>query len=152
LRATRACYFPGTLIARRWAEDHARRLLVGTGLVAAAPAPLFDAVRLAPGMSGGVLALLMATVGARTIAATAFDLHASPERRAALIGGRAAATQLGYLAGAGLGGLALATGGYGALGALAGGLFGLGVIPHLGVRHVRRARSAVAPAIAPAGA
>ncbi len=73
------------------------------------------------------------------MAAGAFDLHAPLDRRAALMALRAAAMQFGNLAGAAAGGVAIATGGYRALGA--GG-------PHLtatGPRPPRRRERGVPP-------
>ena len=56
---------------------------------------------------------------------------------------RAAATQFGYLVGAGLGGLALAAGGYSLLGGVLAILFVLAVVPHLAsIAAVRRPRGA----------
>ena len=49
---------------------------------------------------------------------------------------RAAATQFGYLVGAGLGGLALAAGGYSLLGVVLATLFVLAVVPYLRVTPV----------------
>jgi predicted MFS family arabinose efflux permease len=46
------------------------------------------------------------------------------------MGIRTSATQLGYLLGAGLGGLALTFGGYGALGLTFAALYVLAVVPH----------------------
>jgi predicted MFS family arabinose efflux permease len=81
-----------------------------------------------------VLAIAMGFAGARTIAGSAFGLDAAPEQRVGVMGIRAAAVQLGYLLGAGLGGMALAAGGYGALGSLLALLFLLAVVPHLRIR------------------
>ena len=57
--------------------------------------------------------------------------------------------QLGNLAGAAAGGAAIATGGFPALGVLAGGLFALGAAPHLLPRRPALA-GRVLPAPAPA--
>jgi predicted MFS family arabinose efflux permease len=60
---------------------------------------------------------------------------------------RAAANQFGYLVGAAAGGLALAAGGFAALGAAFSGLFLLAVLIHAPVRWPR-ARTALRPATA----
>ena len=124
-------YFPGTLFARRHAEQHARTLLVVLGLTAAAGTGLLGLVRPSPAASLVLLAACMAAIGGRTIAGSAFGLDAAPDQRVAVMGLRAAAVQFGYLLGAASGGAALAAGGYGLLGATLAVLFLLGVAPHL---------------------
>jgi DHA1 family inner membrane transport protein len=124
-------YFPGTLLARRHVEQHARTLLVGLGLTAAVGTTLLGLVRPSPAASLVLFAACMAAIGGRTIAGSAFGLDAAPDQRVAVMGLRAAAVQFGYLLGAAAGGAALATGGYGLLGATLGVLFLLGVAPHV---------------------
>jgi predicted MFS family arabinose efflux permease len=128
-------YFPGTLLARRHVEAGSRRLLVVLGVASALMVGAFGLVRPAWWLSALVLATAMGVVGGRTIAGSAFGLDAAPEQRVGVMGIRAAAVQLGYLLGAGLGGVALAAGGYGALGALLALFFVLAVVPHLRVRE-----------------
>ena len=91
----------------------------------------FMTARPSPVVSTILLAMLMSLVGARTMAAGAFDLHALPDRRAALMALRAAAMQFGNLAGAAAGGAAIAAGGYRSLGLMTGALFALAVAPHV---------------------
>ncbi|MGN6166994.1 MAG: MFS transporter [Solirubrobacteraceae bacterium] len=124
-------YFPGTLLARRHVEQHARSLLILLGLTAAAGTALLGLVRPSPAISLVLFAACMAAIGGRTIAGSGFALDAAPDQRVAVMGLRAAAVQFGYLLGAAAGGAALATGGYGLLGASIGVLFLLGVAPHL---------------------
>ena len=124
-------YFPGTLLARRHVEQHARSLLILFGLTAAAGTALLGLVRPSPAASLVLFAACMAAIGGRTIAGSAFGLGAAPDQRVAVMGLRAAAVQFGYLLGAASGGAALAVGGYGLLGATLGILFLLGVAPHL---------------------
>ena len=124
-------YFPGTLLARRHAEHHARTLLVALGLTAAAGTALLGLVRPSPAVSLVLFAACMAAIGGRTIAGSAFGLDAAPDQRVAVMSLRAAAVQFGYLLGAASGGAALATGGYSLLGATIGVVFLLGVAPHL---------------------
>jgi MFS transporter, DHA1 family, inner membrane transport protein len=124
-------YFPGTLLARRHAEQHARSLLVALGLTAAAGTALFGLVRPSPTASLVLFVACMAAIGGRTIAGSSFGLDAAPDQRVAVMSLRAAAVQFGYLLGAASGGAALAAGGYGLLGATLGVLFLLGATPHL---------------------
>src|SRR5919204_2168353 len=131
LRLAALGYFPGTLLARRHAEHHARTVLVVLGLTAAAGTALLGLVRPSPAVSLVLFAACMAAIGGRTIAGSAFGLDAAPDQRVAVMGLRAAAVQFGYVLGAASGGAALAAGGYGLLGATLGVLFLLGVTPHL---------------------
>jgi predicted MFS family arabinose efflux permease len=143
-----AGFFPGTLLARRWAEHHMDSMLVGFGLATAGMVIAFTTARPSPAGSALLLAVLMSLIGARTMAAGAFDLHAPPDRRAALMGIRVAAIQFGNLLGAAAGGVAIAASGYRALGLMDGALFALAVAPHLWRR--RALREHWAPAAAPA--
>jgi MFS transporter, DHA1 family, inner membrane transport protein len=124
-------YFPGTLLARRHAEHHARTVLVVLGLTAAAGTALLGLVRPSPAVTLVLFAACMAAIGGRTIAGSGFGLDAAPDQRVAVMSLRAAAVQFGYLLGAASGGAALAAGGFGVLGATLGVLFLLGVAPHL---------------------
>jgi predicted MFS family arabinose efflux permease len=131
LAAAALGYFPGTLLARRHAQQHARTLLVVLGLTAAAGTALLGLARPSPAVSLVLFAACMGAIGGRTIAGSAFGLDAAPDQRVAVMGLRAAAVQFGYLLGAAAGGAALAAGGYGLLGATIAVLFLLGVAPHL---------------------
>jgi predicted MFS family arabinose efflux permease len=138
-------YFPGTLLARRHAEHHARAVLVVLGLTAAAGTALLGLVRPSPAVSLVLFAACMAAIGGRTIAGSGFGLDAAPDQRVAVMSLRAAAVQFGYLLGAASGGAALAAGGFGLLGATLGVLFLLGVAPHLRApaRGARGGRDAI---------
>jgi MFS transporter, DHA1 family, inner membrane transport protein len=127
-------YFPGTLLARRHVAAATRPLLVGLGLASALAVSALGMVRPVWWLSALVLATAMGLAGGRTIAGSAFGLDAAPKDRVGVMGIRAASVQLGYLLGAGLGGAALAAGGYDTLGALLGMFFLLAVVPHLTVR------------------
>jgi predicted MFS family arabinose efflux permease len=106
---------------------------VALGIAMAAGVFLFGAYRPALWLSGLLFAMLVLLAGGRTIAGSAFGLDAAPEHKVALMSVRAAATQFGYLVGAGLGGLALAAGGYSLLGVVLATLFVLAVVPYLPV-------------------
>lgn len=93
----------------------------------------------------------------RTLLSSAYGLAAAPAARASVLGVRAATMQIGYVAGSGIAGLALAAGGYPALGAVIGALFLLSaavLAPWLpavltpagsGGVHILRGREAEAP-------
>jgi predicted MFS family arabinose efflux permease len=123
-------YFPGSLLFRRFIDRAAQRLLVGLALAAAAVAALIGAVRPGLWLTVPLLAAYVFLNSGRTISGSAFGLDAAPQRSVTAMGLRASATQLGYLIGAGLGGLALHLGGYPAAGATFGCLYLLAVVPH----------------------
>jgi DHA1 family inner membrane transport protein len=144
LGAAAAAYFPAALFAKRFIATHARTMLIALGLIAAAGTAVMGTVRPGALFSGLLFAGLAAAIGGRTLAASAFGLQAAPEDRVAITGIRAAATQLGYLTGAALGGAALAAGGYPALTSVLSIAFVLAVVPHLALVLVGSRRRAVA--------
>lgn len=147
LRATGAllgivfiAYFPGTILFRRWVDRLAQRLLVGLALAGAVVAALIGVLRPAAWVSVVLLAAYVFVNSGRTISGSAFGLDAAPDKAVAAMGLRASATQLGYLVGSALGGIALHFGGYPVLGATFAALYVLAVVPHvlLALRRPRR--------------
>ena len=126
-----AAYLPGTLYFRRHIERSSQRLVIGLGLAAAVVAALIGSLRQALWLTVLLLAVYVFLNAGRTIAGSAFGLDAAPGRSVMAMGLRASAAQLGYLIGAGVGGLALHFGGYAALGAAFCGLYVLAVVPHV---------------------
>jgi MFS transporter, DHA1 family, inner membrane transport protein len=117
-------YLPGNVWAtRRVASGSFVPILRVVLLITAALALALGAFRPELMVSGAILAAMAALNGVRTFVAGAYGLAAAGERRLAVMGVRAAANQFGYLVGAAAGGLALAGGGYPALGAILGLLF-----------------------------
>lgn len=138
-----AAYFPGSLLAKRHVGEHARPLAVGLGLAAAAGMLVLGLGRPGPAVTVGLIALLMAVVGARGLAGSALGLQTAPDRSVEISGIRAAGVQLGALLGAAVGGLAIHSGGWEAWGATLGTLFVAGVLPYVaGQRLVRPAPAA----------
>jgi predicted MFS family arabinose efflux permease len=131
-------YLPGNMAARRHVEGSAVRLLVATAPIAAALVALFGVYRPAVGFSAIVLAALATVSAARTIAGSAYGLQVCAEHRVFAMRIRTAANQFGYLLGSAIGGLALAFGGYGALGASFAVLFVLAAVPY-GIALLRAA-------------
>jgi predicted MFS family arabinose efflux permease len=123
-------YLPGNFLARRLIGNRSRMLLVVLPVAAAAIVAVFGAYRPASWASAAILCVLAFLSGARTIVGSALGLEVCARRQVFAMRIRAAATQFGYLFGAVLGGLALAIGGYAALGATFAVLFGLAAIPH----------------------
>jgi predicted MFS family arabinose efflux permease len=105
-------------------------VLVVLVLVAAVMFTVLGAYRPSPGGTAAILAALACVAGARAIVGSALGLEVCARRQVFAMRMRAAATQFGYLLGAVLGGLALATWGYPGMGATFGALFGLAAIPH----------------------
>ena len=142
LAAAALAYFPGNFLARRWVDRSARPLLLGLALALAAGDAAFGAVRPGLAFSAVLFAGLVFLAGARTLVGSSIGLHAAPNDKMAVTSVRAAATQLGYLLGAALGGTALAAGGYAALGAAQATMFVAAALPHIFIAVSQRARGA----------
>jgi predicted MFS family arabinose efflux permease len=144
-------YLPGVFLARRWVGASTRALLVLLPLVAAGLVAVLGVWRPAVWVSALIFAVLAFIAAGRTIAGSALGLEVCSRRRVFAMRIRAAATQFGYLFGTAAGGLALAGGGYPALGVTFGVLFLLAAAPHaLALRSRRVSASPDAPAL-PAG-
>lgn len=130
LGAAALAYFPSTFLASRAVERHARRALAGAGLALAVLSAAFGAIRPTLAASAALFAAIVAVAGTRTLAGSALGLQLADEHPMGVTSMRTAAAQFGNLAGAGVGGLALALGGYTAFGATTGVLFLLGALPH----------------------
>lgn len=122
-------YVAGNLTFRRFVGHDSGRLLVRLALALAVSVPLFGAVRPGLVVSATLLAVSAFVAGGRTLIANAFGLEVVPECRRAVMAARAAATQLGYFVGSAAGGIALAAGGYEALGLVLGCLFAAAALP-----------------------
>jgi predicted MFS family arabinose efflux permease len=131
LGAGAAAYLPGNFLARRWVDGSARRLLAGLALALAAVVAVFGAVRPHVWVSALLFGVLSFLAGARTFTGSALGLTVAPEHKLLAMRLRAGALQFGYLFGSLLGGVALAAGGYGAVGATFAVLFVLAALPHL---------------------
>jgi hypothetical protein len=88
------------------------------------------ALRLSAGVTLALLAAMAFVNGRRSMAASALGMDSAPDDRVAVMSMRAAANQLGYLLGAAAGGLALAVGGFSALGLTLAALFAAAVLIH----------------------
>ena len=131
---------PGNLLFRRWVDQHGRALLVALALGAAVTVVVLGAFRPSTWFSLGVFSVLAFLAGGRTLAGAAAGLDLAPELILGVTGIRTAALQLGYFVGAAVGGLALAAGGYRALGLALAAMFVGATVPHLlpgGARNPR---------------
>jgi predicted MFS family arabinose efflux permease len=124
-------YLPGNLLFRHLVDDHARALLIGLALAAAAVVALLGAWRPSVWFSLALFSTLSFIAGGRTLAGGHRGLDLAPEVRLGVTGVRTAAIQLGYFAGAAIGGAALAAGGYRTLGIAFAALFVGAAVPHL---------------------
>lgn len=124
-------YLPGTLVFRRWIDTSPRRLLIGLGLAGAAVVALIGSVRPSIEVTAAFAVVFMFVNAGRTMSGSSFGLDSAPSRSVSVMGIRTAAIQGGYLLGGVIGGIALALGGYAALGLTFAGLYLLGTVPHL---------------------
>jgi predicted MFS family arabinose efflux permease len=131
LAAGAAAYVAGNVYFRRIVACRAHTLLVRLSLVLALGVALFGTVRPALPVSLGLFAATAFVAGGRTLIGSAVGLEAAPERRLAVMGGRAAGQQLGYFFGAAAAGGALAAGGYPGFGLALGFLFLVSAVPFL---------------------
>ena len=124
---------PGTFTARRRAAHATPALLASLTAFQATAALAVCALRLSAGVTLALLAAMAFVNGRRSMAASALGMDTAPEDRVAAMSMRAAANQLGYLLGAAAGGLAVALGGFFALGVTLAALFGAAALVHFPV-------------------
>jgi predicted MFS family arabinose efflux permease len=121
---------PGTFTARRRAAPATPALLAGLTAVQAVAVLGLCTLRLSAYSTLALLAAMAFVNGRRSMAASSLGMDSTPDDRVAVMSMRAAANQLGYLLGAAAGGLAIATGGFSALGVALAGLFAGAVLIH----------------------
>jgi predicted MFS family arabinose efflux permease len=131
LAVAAAAYAAGNVFFRRVVECRARLLIVRLALLLALGVALFGLVRPAPWVSAIIFSGAAFVAGGRTLIGSAVGLEATPERRRAVMGARAAANQLGYFVGSAIAGAALAAGGFPAMGLTLAGLFLVSAVPFL---------------------
>jgi MFS transporter, DHA1 family, inner membrane transport protein len=124
-------YVPGNLLARRWVDAHARALLVLLACGAAVTVALLGALRWSTAVSLVLFSTLSFLAGGRTLVGSARGLDLASELRLGVTGVRTAALQFGSFVGAAVGGVALAVGGFTALGLAFAVLFVFATVPHL---------------------
>jgi MFS transporter, DHA1 family, inner membrane transport protein len=131
LGAAAVAYLPGTFLARRWADASGRRLTAVTSVCAAALVAVMGAVRPGPVISVAFFAALALVAAGRTFAGGLRAVEHAAEGDGAAAGARAAAMQIGYLLGAGVGALVIEEGGYTAMGAAFSALFLVSLVPQM---------------------
>jgi MFS transporter, DHA1 family, inner membrane transport protein len=142
LAAVAAAYTVGNLLFRQWAAAASPATLLLLAQACVAPVVAFGVFRPSAAVSALLLGVVAFVAGARTLAGSAAGLRTTDDKLAAMAV-RTSAVQFGYLAGATVGGLALAIGGYGAMGWAFGVLFCTAGIPHLSATVRRRLPAAV---------
>jgi predicted MFS family arabinose efflux permease len=131
LAAAAGAYAAGNVFFRRVVECRARLLIVRMSILLALGVALFGLVRPALWVSALIFAAAAFVAGGRTLVGSAVGLEATPERRRAVMGARAAAAQLGYFLGSAFAGGALAAGGYPIFGLALALLFLVSALPFL---------------------
>jgi DHA1 family inner membrane transport protein len=109
-------YVCGTLVGRRLAAWQPQRQLVALALLLSVLVAGFGAVRHDTWTSATLFAAAAFVAGSRTLVGSTVGLAVGPEAQLAAMGLRTAAVQTGGVLGTGIAGVALAAGGYGALG------------------------------------
>jgi MFS transporter, DHA1 family, inner membrane transport protein len=132
-----AAMVPGTFVGRRRLARATPAVLAGLTVGQAGMVAMLGGVRPGAAVSLALLAVMAFVNGWRSVIAGGLGMDSAPDDRVAVMSMRAAANQFGYLLGAALGGLALAAGGFAAVGAALCALFAVGAMVH------------VAPALAP---
>jgi predicted MFS family arabinose efflux permease/GNAT superfamily N-acetyltransferase len=138
LAAVAVAYLAGNRRAGRAAAERARWRMLACSLAAGV------AVLLTLGYTPAVAVTLLlfstsaALVATRTVAGTVYGFTVAGDLGREVGTVRAVATQLGYLVGALVGGVALAVGGFALLGVVFGGLFLASTLPYAGRRLARR--------------
>jgi predicted MFS family arabinose efflux permease len=118
-----AAFVAGNMAARRFAGAAERPALARLSLLLAVAVPVFGVVRGGVVVSSALFGAAAFVAGGRMLIGNAFGLRAAPEHRLAVMGVRAATTQLGYFVGAAAAGAGLQIGGYTGLGIVLGGFF-----------------------------
>jgi predicted MFS family arabinose efflux permease len=146
LATAAAAMVPGTYVGRRSAPTAGISVLAALTLAQAGLVATLGAVRPGAGLSLGVLTVMAFLNGWRSVLASGLGMDSAPDDKVTVMSMRAAANQFGYLLGAALGGLALATGGFSALGTTYCVLYVLGAVMHLAPRVDADPGAAEAPA------
>jgi DHA1 family inner membrane transport protein len=126
-----AAMLPGTFTARRRAAHATHGLLARLTAFQSAAVLALGALRPAIAVTLALLAVMAFVNGRRSMVASALGMDTAPEDRVAVMAMRAAANQFGYLLGAAAGGLALAVGGFAALGVTLAAMFVTAALIHL---------------------
>lgn len=145
LAGVAAAYLAGNQLAGRGDPSRARQSMIRASLAAAVAIALTWALTPSPAVTFLLFAGGAVFAATRTVSGTVYGFSIAGDLGREVGSIRAATTQIGYLVGSVLGGLALAIGGLSALAIVFGGLFVLSTLPYLCVRSTCRARIALEP-------
>ena len=123
-----------------------RRLVAGSALLMAALLPVQLSLTRSVPLAVGVFCLICFLAGIRTPASSGLGLEQLPDHPGAMMAARTAATQLGYLLGAAVGGALIATAGYGTLGLMLAAGMAVSAVLVLRVEDPLERRAGPAPA------
>ena len=140
LSAVAAAMVPGTFLGRRLAPSATTAMLVGLTIAQACLVTAVGVVRPEPSVSLSLLMAMAFTNGWRSVIASTLGMDSAPDDKVAVMAMRASANQFGYLLGAATGALALALGGFTALGIALAALFSLGALLHAGLTYAASAQ------------
>jgi len=140
LSAVAAAMVPGTFLGRRRAPTATTAMLVGLTIAQACLVTAVGVVRPEPSVTLSLLMAMAFTNGWRSVIASTLGMDSAPDDKVAVMSMRASANQFGYLLGAATGALALAVGGFAALGIALAALFGLGALLHMGLTYAASAQ------------
>jgi predicted MFS family arabinose efflux permease len=126
-----AAYLAGNQWAGRIAPERARRTMLEASVAASAAVTLTWALVPAVAVTLAIFGIAAFVAAARTVAGTVYGFALAGDLGREVGAMRAATTQIGYLVGSLVGGVALAAGGFGALGLAFGGLFLVSTLPYL---------------------
>jgi len=133
-------YLVGNVWSGRRDAGQARRAMLETTLAAGVAVALTWAVTPNLVTTLAIFSVASFLAASRTVSGTVYGFDVSREHEAAVGAIRGATSQIGYLIGSVVGGLALALGGFDALAFAFGGLFVAAVVPYVCVRRECRAR------------
>lgn len=129
-----AAMVPGTFVGRRGVSRATPAALGALTLAQAGMVAMLGGVRSGAGPSLALLTVMAFVNGWRSVIASGPGMDSAPDDKVTVMSMRAAANQFGYLLGAALGGVALAAGGFAAVGTAFSAPFILGSGLHLAPR------------------
>jgi predicted MFS family arabinose efflux permease len=144
LAVVAGAYLAGNQRGGRMAPTSARRTTLQTSLAAALGVTLTCAVTPALGITIALFAVTSFVTAVRTVAGTVQGFAVAGDLRREVGAVRAATTQIGYLIGSLLGGMAIAAGGFPLLAVAFGLLFVVSTLPYVGALGARRAAPGLA--------
>jgi predicted MFS family arabinose efflux permease len=133
LAAGAAAFVAGNFTFRRFVGTDVRAKLIGFSPAIALGVLLLGIVRETLAVSAALFAAAAFVAGGRSLLGSAYGLELAPERRLAVMGIRAAATQFGYFAGTAIAGAALAAYGWSGFGVAGSTLLAASALPLIAV-------------------